>query len=83
MLMVSNKFALVCVRHKRKEEEVRQQTEDSFSYLLSAQEHCMVILGKFFYFLIWWVVLEFEIRTSCFLLGALLLELYPKPTIVC
>jgi hypothetical protein len=33
--MGSKNFALVVyVRYKKKEEEVRQQTEDSFSYLL-------------------------------------------------
>jgi hypothetical protein len=36
----------------------------------------MVILGIFFYFLIWWVVLAFKISTSRFVLGALLLELF-------
>jgi hypothetical protein len=35
LLMGSNNFTLVvCVRYKMKEEEVKQQTEDSFSYLL-------------------------------------------------
>jgi hypothetical protein len=48
--MGSNNFRLVYIRYKRKEEEVKQQTEDSFSYLLSAQEHCIAILGNFFLF---------------------------------
>jgi hypothetical protein len=66
--MGSKNFALVVyVRYKKKEEEVRQQTEDSFSYLLIIYTGALYgYFGEFFYFLIWWVVLEFEIRTSCF-----------------
>jgi hypothetical protein len=50
--MGSNNISLVCIRYKRKDEEVRQQTEHYFSYLLIICTGALYgYFGDFFLFL--------------------------------